>query len=140
MPTLTGSCHCGAIRVALQTDKRPEEIKPGRCDCSFCRRHGARTTGVRGASLELSFAEADVSRYRMGYGITDYLVCRNCGTYVAATMEDEGRLLAVVNVNALDARDSFNPAPPLYHYDAENEAGRRARRRKFWMPATVIAR
>ena len=47
--------------------------------------------------------------------------------------------IGIVNVNALDIRDTFDPAPPLHHYDGEDEARRRARRRKFWMTATVIA-
>ena len=80
-----------------------------------------------------------LSRYRFGLGITDYLVCRTCGAYVGAVMEDEGRLIATLNVNALDIRDSFDPAPPLHVYDGEDEPRRRSRRRKFWMPATVIA-
>ena len=35
--------------------------------------------------------------------------------------------------------ESFDPAPPLNVYDGEDEPRRRARRRKFWMAATVIA-
>jgi hypothetical protein len=54
-------------------------------------------------------------------------------------MEDEGGLIATLNVNALDIRDSFDPAPPLHVYDGEDEQRRRSRRRKFWMPATLIA-
>ena len=54
-------------------------------------------------------------------------------------MEDEGRAIGIVNVNSLDIRDSFDAAPPLHHYDGENIDKRRARRRKFWMPAAVIA-
>ena len=47
--------------------------------------------------------------------------------------------LGIVNVNSLDIRDTFDPAPPLHVYDGEDEARRRARRRKFWMKTTVIA-
>jgi len=54
-------------------------------------------------------------------------------------MPDDGRSIGIVNVNALDIRASVDPAPPLHVYDGEDEARRRARRRKFWMPATVIA-
>ena len=54
-------------------------------------------------------------------------------------MEDEGRLIATLNVNSLDIRDTFDPAPPVHVYDGEDEARRRGRRRKFWMKATVSA-
>jgi len=140
MTTYPGSCHCGAIQIKFDSPKEPAAMRPGRCSCTFCRRHGARTMGDGPASsVEFRAAPGTLSRYRFGLGITDYLTCRTCGAYVGAVMEDEGRLIATLNVNALDIRDSFDPAPPLHVYDGEDEPRRRARRRKFWMPATVIA-
>src|SRR5579885_3592382 len=132
MTVYPGSCHCGAIRIAYTSDKTPEEMRPGRCSCSFCRRHGARTMGDPAGSVAFHAAAGALSRYRLG--ITDYLLCSKCGAYVGAVMEDEGRLIATLNVNSLDIRDSFDPAPPLHVYDGEDEQRRRSRRRKFWMP------
>jgi hypothetical protein len=54
-------------------------------------------------------------------------------------MPDANGPIGIVNVNSLDIRDTFDPAPPLHVYDGEDEARRRARRRKFWMKTTVIA-
>ena len=139
MTTYPGSCHCGAIQIAYSTTKRPEEMRPGRCSCTFCRRHGARTMGDPAGSVEFRATPGALSRYRFGLGITDYLVCSKCGAYVGAVMEDEGRLIATLNVNSLDIRDTFDPAPPVHVYDGEDEARRRGRRRKFWMKATVSA-
>lgn len=139
MTTYPGSCHCGAIRIALTSDKKPEEMRVGRCGCSFCRRHGARTMGEPTGSVAFRGAPNAFSRYRFGLGITDYLLCSRCGAYVGAVMPEENGPIGIVNVNSLDIRDSFDAAPPLHHYDGEDEARRRSRRRKFWMPATVIA-
>lgn len=139
MTTYPGSCHCGAIAIALTSDKKPEEMRVGRCGCSFCRRHGARTMGDPGGSVEFRAQPGSLSCYRFGLGITDYLLCARCGTYVGAVMPGGSGAIGIVNVNALDLRDTFDAAPPLHHYDGEDEARRRARRRKFWMPATVIA-
>jgi hypothetical protein len=140
MTTYPGSCHCGAIQIRFESAKMPEEMRPGRCSCTFCRRHGARTMGDGPtSSVEFRASPGAISRYRFGLGITDYLVCRTCGAYVGAVMEDEGRTIATLNVNALEIRDSFDPAPPLHVYDGEDEQRRRSRRRKFWMPASVIA-
>ncbi len=139
MTTYPGSCHCGAVRIALTTDKKPEEMRVGRCTCSFCRRHGARTMGDPAGSVEFRAAHGDLSRYRFGLGITDFLICARCGTYVGAVLPDEGKTIGIVNVNSLDIRDTFDPAPPLHVYDGEDEQRRRARRRKFWMPAAVVA-
>ena len=139
MTVYPGSCHCGAVKIELMSAKQPAEMRIGRCACSFCRRHGARTMGDPGGSVAFHAAPGAVSRYRFGLGITDYLLCARCGTYVGAIMEDEGRSLGIVNVNMLDIRDTFDPAPPLHVYDGENIEKRRARRRKFWMPATLSA-
>ena len=127
MTTYPGSCHCGAIKIAFTSGKAPEAMRVGRCACSF----------------EFRAEPGSLSRYRFGLGITDYLLCAKCGTYVGAVMPDEGGQngdgLGIVNVNSLDIRDTFDPAPPLHVYDGEDEARRRARRRKFWMKTTVIA-
>ena len=139
MTVYPGSCHCGAVQIRLESAKQQAEMRIGRCACSFCRRHGARTMGDPAGSVEFRAAPNAISRYRFGLGITDYLLCRTCGTYVGAIMEDDGRSIGIVNVNALDIRDSFDAAPPLHHYDGEDEARRRSRRRKFWMPATILA-
>ena len=139
MTTYPGSCHCGAVHIGFVSDKKPKEMRVGRCGCSFCRRHGARTMGDPTGSVAFRAAPDAVSRYRFGLGITDYLLCARCGTYVGAIMEDEGRAIGIVNVNMLDIRDTFDPAPPLHVYDGENIEKRRARRRKFWMPATLSA-
>ena len=101
------------------------------------RAHLGRSRRARSSSAP---QPGSLSRYRFGLGITDYLLCAKCGTYVGAVMPDERPApIGIVNVNALDIRDTFDPAPPLHVYDGEDEARRRARRRKFWMKATVIA-
>ena len=41
---LTGHCHCGNLELALETSVRPEELSLRADTCSFCRKHGARTT------------------------------------------------------------------------------------------------
>ena len=139
MTTYTGSCHCGGIAIRFDSKKKPEEMRVGRCACSFCRRHGARTMGDPGGSVEFHCQPGSLSRYRFGLGITDYLLCAKCGAYVGAVMDDEAGVIGIVNVNSLDIRDTFDPAPALHHYDGEDETRRRGRRRKFWMKATVIA-
>src|SRR5437667_11013679 len=113
MTTYPGSCHCGAVDIRFESDQAPADMRVGRCACSFCRRHGARTLGDPTGSVEFRAKPGDVVRYRFGLGITDYLLCAKCGTYLGAIMEEEGRSIGIVNVNALDVRDSFDPAPPL---------------------------
>jgi len=76
-------------------------------------------------------------RYRFALGITDMLLCGNCGVYVAALIEHEGQALATLNANVLEARDTLDPAPPLASYAGETADQRIARRVARWTPATV---
>ncbi|MFQ5564889.1 MAG: hypothetical protein ACE5EU_00795 [Paracoccaceae bacterium] len=76
-------------------------------------------------------------RYRFGLGITDMLLCAECGVYVAALMTHRQREFATVNANVLDARDALDPAPPLASYGGETVDARIARRLTRWTPARV---
>ncbi len=135
----TGACHCGAISVRYRTRFPIGTLRVGRCGCSFCRRHGARTSSDAGGHLEITEKPPGAQRYRFGLEITDFLTCRGCGSYVAAVIANGAGYLATLNVNLLDDRDRFDPAPPLVHYDGESPAGRLERRCKQWTP-TVIKR
>jgi hypothetical protein len=136
--TLLGGCHCGALGVAFETAVDPRALPLRACQCSFCRRHGGITTSDPAGRLVIEVRQPELlQRYRFALGITDFLVCRTCGVYVAATMEADGRTLGVVNVNALDDREPFaRPAAPM-EYGAETVEGREARRAKVWMVIDV---
>jgi hypothetical protein len=131
---LHGSCHCGNIRVALETAIDPRALPLRACQCSFCRRHGAVTTSDPDGRLVVEVRDAALlQRYRFALGITEFLVCRTCGVYVAAVMGT----LAVANVNALDEREPFARQPEAKHYGAETAGDREARREKVWMPVEI---
>ena len=78
-----------------------------------------------------------LARYRFGLGTADYLVCARCGVYLAALMEEGGKGYAVLNVNAFQDRAAFSGQATPMVYDHEDEAQRRARRRKLWTPARI---
>ena len=40
--SLTGACHCGALRLTFRTQTRPETLPLRACGCSFCRNCGIR--------------------------------------------------------------------------------------------------
>ena len=74
-----GRCHCGNIRFVFETAKTPGQLGVRACDCSFCTRHGARTTtdSQGGASFIVRDA-AKLNRYRFGLRTADFLVCAAC--------------------------------------------------------------
>jgi hypothetical protein len=131
----SGSCHCGRVEVGFETAAKPDSLTVRACQCGFCRRHGARTVSdpdgrmwVRGRDDGAPLA------YRFGLGITDFLICPDCGCYVAATMADGGEVFGIVNVRVLKEADAFAGAAAPRDYGAEDETARRNRRRKVWTP------
>ncbi len=136
---LTGRCHCGNLEVALESSLRPEEL-PLRADtCSFCRRHGARTTSGPDGRLRITIHHpGELLRYRFGLRTADFLICRRCGIYVAAVISEGGSTWATLNANALDAVDTLAQVATPVTYDGESVAERSARRRERWTPTVIV--
>jgi hypothetical protein len=136
--TLHGGCHCGALEVAFETALDPRALPLRACQCSFCRRHGGVTTSDPAGRLVVEVRQSEqLQRYRFALGITDFLICRACGVYVAAIMETNGRTLGVLNVNVLDEREPFARPPTPMEYGTEVVQEREARRATVWMPVDV---
>jgi|SRR5579862_6500239 len=135
-----GGCHCGNLSFEFEATV-PLKVLGLRADqCSFCRAHGARNTSDPQGTMSIAVRNAGaLLRYRFGLKTADFLVCRRCGVYIGALMEDEGRSWCTVNVNAFrrPPREDFPIAP--VDYDAEDAAARIARRREKWTPVTAFA-
>jgi len=139
--TLTGRCHCGNLTLTFETRHRPEELPVWECGCSFCRRHGARTTSDPEGRVSIRIRDpAQLARYRFGLATADFLVCRRCGVYLAAVIpaDHENGARATVNVTALDAADRLTHPPAPVAYGAESADERRARRRSNWTPVVAF--
>jgi hypothetical protein len=136
--TLAGSCHCKNITVTLRAPVPVEQLQLRACQCTFCTRHGARTTSHPDGNIEIAAADpAEVGHYRFGLGTADFLLCRRCGVFVAAVLTEGDAHWAVVNVNTLDERERFLQAPARMNYDGEDADTRVARRKVRWSPATL---
>lgn len=135
---LHGQCHCGQVGVSFETAIPVDELEVRACQCSFCRRHGAKTVTDPNGNLTISAPQGALNRYRFGLRITDYLLCKNCGAYVAAIMHGGARELATLNVagtmiGGLWERDALSA-----RFDGESAEARRERRRRGWTPAHVM--
>ncbi|TGP22798.1 MULTISPECIES: aldehyde-activating protein [unclassified Mesorhizobium] len=138
MTVHNGGCHCGNIRLSFSTALDPAAMEIRACQCSFCTRHGSRAAADPGGRLAISVEDkARLQVYRFGLRTADYLICRECGVYVAAIAGDGTEARAIVNVNALDDRELFCREPIPVRYDAETREQRLARRRSAWMPVEV---
>ena len=136
MLQLAGHCHCGAIRVILQSPAA--ELPLRACQCGFCRRHGAETTSDPQGRLHIEAAPGAVNRYRFGQKRSDFLLCAECSAYVAATTETDLGLLAVLNIRGVALPGFEGRAAGPMTYDDETPEERLARRKARWTPAVFV--
>ena len=132
-----GFCHCGAIGFRYATAVVPAQWSVRACQCSFCLAHAALTTSDPDGSVQFIFdSPAALHRYRFGLHSADFLLCRNCGVYIGASI-DSG--FAIVNLRALRDLPRGLPEPQAMVYEAESLEARMARREARWTPVTVSA-
>ena len=134
-----GSCHCGAIAVEIRTSSAEKIMQPRACQCSFCRRHGARTIADPQARATITAPDSNaITRYKFARKTADFLICATCGTYIAALIQDGNAARSTINVNGLgiDALRTREPQP--VSYDGETVDERIARRKQRWMPTELI--
>lgn len=133
--TYPGRCHCGDVAYSWRTAIAPRDWPIRACQCTFCRRHGALSVSDPDGSLEFRIARPEtLIRYRFGLRITDFLICGNCGIYVAACMDSPRGKIAVISVNTLDPVPEGLPAPKPMNYDGESTGDRETRREQRWTP------
>ncbi|HEY2031599.1 MAG TPA: hypothetical protein VGH20_20545 [Myxococcales bacterium] len=137
MTVLTGSCHCGNIKLRFETSLHPSDLKLRACDCSFCRKHGVRSVMDPNGAARIEVADKrELSRYVFGLRTAEFLVCKRCGVYAGAVLRDGGSTWAVVNANLLDGDALANDAVRS-SYGAETAGGRIDRRKREWTPARI---
>ena len=137
MSMLTGTCHCGSVRVQVETALRPEMIPVRACQCTFCRAHAAKTFTDPAASARLE-SDRPLIRYRFGKRTADFLLCPGCGVYVAALIEHQGRYLTTINAVGLQIEPLASRDATPAVYDDESAEARRQRREQRWMPTVVL--
>jgi hypothetical protein len=107
------------------------------CQCSFCRGHGARTISDPNGSVTFQIAEAaKLVRYRFGTRSSDFLVCGDCGVYVAALLTSSQGQFATLNINAMRALPDV-PEPVPVSYEGESAEQRNSRREQRWTPVAA---
>ncbi len=133
--THDGSCHCGAIEFSYETALAPGRWSLRRCQCSFCRSHGATVTSDAGGLVRFSYVHPDrLRRYRHALRTADFLVCRGCGVYVAAVLLTGAGAVAAVNVNTLRELPRGLARARTVNYTGESAEERRGRRAAGWTP------
>ena len=133
----SGACHCGDIAVTYATTQAEPPLRA--CQCSFCRRHGAKTTSDSTGRLTIELARP-IAYYKFGARVADVIVCPKCGCYVASSIEGPAGRVATLNVvgahiEALRARGA-----EAISYDDETAEAKRTRRLSKWTPALIVVK
>jgi len=74
-----------------------------------------------------------VSKYAFGTETAQFHICAECGVVPVVTCEIDGRLYAVVSVNAFEGVDPALFRRASASFDAEDKDGRLARRKRNWI-------
>ncbi len=132
-----GSCHCGAIEYSYATALPVHKWLVQRCQCSFCRGHGACTTADPAGEMQFRFVQPEfLRRYRFGLRTVDFLICKECGTLVAAVLLSRRGAQSMININSLRELPKRLPAGKPVHHDGESAEERRTRRARSWTPVS----
>jgi hypothetical protein len=130
-----GRCHCGAIELSFETD-RP--LAPRACQCSFCRKHGARSVSDPDGRAAIA-STAEPRLYRFASRAADYILCSRCGVYLGAMTLIDGQRLATLNLNAFDD-PRLDLTALAVSYEGESAEAKAERRRSRWTPLELSGR
>ena len=132
---INGKCHCGNISFTLEWRPEPSEIPARACTCTFCQKHGGVWTSCPSGVLKVTIADrARVSRYAFGTKTAEFHICTGCGVVPVVTSRIDGRVYAVVSVNAFENVPASLLRRAPISFDAEGEEARLARRKRGWIP------
>ena len=132
---IRGNCHCQTLSFELRTQRLLTEVQARACDCSFCRKHGAKNwSDPEGEVIIQIRTERQVQRYRFGLRTADFLICPICGVYLGAVLSDIDGMWSTVNLRLTDLDVREQPAS----YGSENTSLRVARRKRAWTPTKIV--
>jgi hypothetical protein len=72
---LTGSCHCGAVRVTIP--RKPRSVTD--CNCSICRRYGVLWAYYKARTVRLEAKRGALESYAWGRKALKFVRCATCG-------------------------------------------------------------
>jgi len=135
-----GRCHCGNLSYVFETSASLDVLGLRACQCSFCRAHGARTTSDPNGAMRIRVRDKDaLQRYRFGLKTADFLLCKTCGVFLGAIMEENGSGWMTVSANTLQPPPVYDMVGAAHEFGAEDTAQRIARRKAKWTPVVEFS-
>jgi hypothetical protein len=137
MAVYTGSCECRSIRVRFETARPLADLPVLGCKCGFCRRHTARLTADPAGRLEIKGDLRALQRYKFAHKVSEFILCRICGSYVGNFAQIGGQGLGAVSVMCLDDWEGLIAEPRFMPFNGVEADQKLGWRQKLWTPATV---
>jgi hypothetical protein len=119
--TRHGSCHCGAVRFAVELDLGQGTIG---CNCALCTKQRSWVAIVPASSFRLLAGDASLSTYRCNTRTEAHRFCSVCGVRVFHTgASQRWSEYVAVSVACLDDVDAAEmPAAPVTVLDGRNDS------------------
>jgi len=138
MYNLKGACHCGNIKLELNTPNSPLSLWLRKCPCSFCHKQGNVNVADPDGLLIIKIENRENTFfYQMGHKTSDRLFCGICGVYIGGLMTHEGKSVCVLNANTLDS-DIELSAPTEINVSDQTPEERILGRVSRWMPFKIV--
>jgi hypothetical protein len=111
MQTVTGGCHCGAVRYEADVDLG-ETME---CNCSHCEKKGFILTFTPIGHFRLLSGEDRLTEYRFNRHQIAHRFCSACGAQpFAFAAAPDGQPTAAINVRCIDGIDLAALAPQKF--------------------------
>ncbi len=98
--------------------------------------HGASYLSDAQGAASIGIRDSDqLLRYRFGENSSDFLICKRCGIYVAAIIEEQGRCWSALNLRLTNYRDL--EAPQVRRWRDQSRRERIEFRKAVWAPTVM---
>jgi len=116
MATHTGSCHCGKIAYAFESDPITGGLE---CNCSMCQRRGSILHFIPASALTLRTPRENLGTYRFNKRVIDHHFCPTCGVSPFGEGTDpKGNRMVAINLRCVDGIEPQKLA--IQHFDGRS--------------------
>lgn len=103
--SLSGACHCGAVRFNVTLTEGFASAR--RCTCSICRMRGAVAVTSTPSDFDIVEGADKLATYRFNTGVAEHHFCTVCGIYTHHKRRSDPNQLGV-NVACLEGVSPFD--------------------------------
>lgn len=121
LKTYHGSCHCGAVRFAVDLDLAEGT---GRCNCSFCTKIRNWSISTKPDKFRLDSGHDNLADYQFGSNAAHHVFCKTCGVraYGFGHIKEMGGDYVSIQIACLDdASIDEIMSGPITYFDGRHD-------------------